>query len=214
MGTCTQKINFFKKVKTRYILIFRRAFTLKIVTVFLFLFFIAFCGHTLDREDPDREITLQKVQHLQALIYFFDWPDWNNDAFRLGILGDDPFSDLLDDMDQRRLFAMNKILKVIRFGSYSPEHDLASCQMLYIAPSEKEKLWYIVREVAGEPVLTVSEIKDFAKSGIMLNMLVQNEAVNWEVNLPRVQDAGLKVDSQFLRNASKVRTFEAEIFGR
>ncbi len=186
----------------------------KALILFLLSFSTIFCWHVLALENPDKEITRQKVENLQGLIYFFDWPDWDNDAFCLGILGDDPFGEFLDDMDQRRLFAMDKVLNVKRFGSYSPEHDLASCQMLYISPSEKDKLWYIVREVAGKPVLTVSEIGDLAKSGIMLNMFVQNEKVNWEVNLPRVHDSGLKVDSQFLRNAAKVRTFEAEIFGR
>ena len=87
----------------------------------------------------------------------------------------------------------------IRVRNVSAGSDLTSCHVLFVAESEERRMGSVLNAVSGNPVLTISDIGDFAESGGMIGLAVRNEKVTFTVNLPATRAAGLRTSAQLLR---------------
>jgi hypothetical protein len=87
----------------------------------------------------------------------------------------------------------------------SRSQDVSSCNILFISPSEEERLPRILKELGRTSVLTVGETEHFGERGGMINFRVEGERVRLEINVEATQRAGLKVSSQLLKLASIVK---------
>ena len=79
-----------------------------------------------------------------------------------------------------------------------------SCQILFINSSATGKLESILRRLSGESVLTVSENVSFTALGGMINFVVKNDKIGFEINKRATDKAGLKLSSQLLKLAKSV----------
>ena len=77
--------------------------------------------------------------------------------------------------------------------------DLTSCHMLFIGVSEERRLNAFLGQVAGYPVLTVSDVGEFAEYGGMIGLTVSSDRVGFTINLASTRAAGLKPSAQLLR---------------
>ncbi|HUR21887.1 MAG TPA: YfiR family protein [Vicinamibacterales bacterium] len=75
-----------------------------------------------------------------------------------------------------------------------------ACDVVYVAPADLS----LLDTVADLPILTVGDQPDFCQRGGMINLLVIDGRVRFEIDLSRARRSGLKMDSQLLRLASKV----------
>jgi len=78
--------------------------------------------------------------------------------------------------------------------------SLRTCNIVYVAPADLS----LLDEIADLPILTVGDQPNFCQRGGMINLLVVDGRVRFEIDLSRAKRAGLKLDSQLLRLASKV----------
>ncbi len=122
----------------------------------------------------------------------------------LGILGKDPFGGSFDAVDGESIPGTGRRLEVRRLGRTASDEELRRCALLFIARSEKHRVAEILEQVRGYPVLTVSETAGFVEEGGMLNLVVRDRKVRWEVNYDAVEKAGLRLNSQILRNAVRI----------
>lgn len=81
-----------------------------------------------------------------------------------------------------------------------PDQPVRQCDVLYIAPSDVA----LLAEAASLPILTVGDQPDFCQKGGIINLLVIDGRVRFEVSLTQANRVGLKVDSQLLRLATRV----------
>jgi hypothetical protein len=78
------------------------------------------------------------------------------------------------------------------------------CQIVFIASSEKAQLKEILEGLQGANVLTVGDTKGFAEQGGMINFVLENDRVQFEVNRKAAEQAGLKISSKLLSVAKLV----------
>ena len=79
-----------------------------------------------------------------------------------------------------------------------------NCQILFIASSVETSVRQIVEGLRGASVLTVGDSKGFAEQGGMINFVLENDRVQFEVNDKAAQQAGLKISSKLLSVAKFV----------
>jgi hypothetical protein len=77
---------------------------------------------------------------------------------------------------------------------------LRQCDVLYVAPPDMA----LLAEAATLPILTVGDQPDFCQKGGIINLLVIDGRVRFEVGLAQAARVGLRVDSQLLRLATRV----------
>jgi hypothetical protein len=139
-----------------------------------------------------------------AFIYnFAKFVEWPEEAFKedrpfvIGILGEDPFGNLIDEAVAGKSVRDRKIA-VIR---YSKVEDAFDSHILFVSSSERENVARILKGLGSAPVLTVSDIGRFAEKGGMVELLMDQNRVRFAVNVAVVDRAGLKPSSQMLKLA-------------
>lgn len=153
------------------------------------------------RADVSREYDLKAVL-LFNLTRFVEWPAAafpDPDApMIIGILGQDPYGETLDEVVRTESYGRHKI-QVVRYRTIEA---VRNCQILYVGSSEQPNLPRILRGLAGRPILSVGEFDGFATAGGMVRLFQNAEGkIRIRINLGAVRAAGLTVSGKLLRVA-------------
>jgi YfiR/HmsC-like len=79
-----------------------------------------------------------------------------------------------------------------------------TCHIVFIASSEKAQFKQILEGLRGTCALTVSDTQGFVEQGGMINFVLENDRVQFEVSRKAVEQAGLKISSKLLSVAKLV----------
>jgi hypothetical protein len=142
------------------------------------------------------------------LLNFVQFVEWPSSAFArpdapvvIGVLGDDPFGPLLDEVVAGEVVKGRK-LSVARFRRVE---EVKTCHVLFVSPSEAATYERILTALSSRPMLTVGETTNFTTLG-MVRFLTESNRVRLEVNVEAAKSAGLTISSNLLRAARIVGT--------
>jgi hypothetical protein len=145
--------------------------------------------------------------HVKALFLynfakFVDWPpDMHAGPICVGILGDDPFGQVLDQtVKGQTVNGHGFVVKRLK-----RQEDGEGCQIVFVSASEKKRLRTILNGLKSCNVLTVGEVEGFAANGGVINFEIVDSKVRFEVNIDAAERAGLKLSSKLLSLAKIVR---------
>jgi YfiR/HmsC-like len=82
--------------------------------------------------------------------------------------------------------------------------ELHSCQILFVSRSEAKRYAKVLQSVGGTGVLTVGETPDFLAAGGIISFALENESLQFEVNLLAADTAKLKISSRLLALAKRI----------
>lgn len=149
----------------------------------------------------EREYAI-KAAFLCHFARYVQWPEGvSKDPFIIGVLGNDPFGALLDDLAAARAIGGSRLV-VRRFRR---QEDYTPCHILFVSGSEAERLEAALEKVKGSPVLTVGDTRGLARRGVAVNFLIERNKIRFEINPAAAKRAGLKISSKLLRLARSVR---------
>lgn len=157
---------------------------------------------TLNGFGQGDEITMKAV-FMERFTRYIEWPQTalNNDStFNILFLGENKFGNKMD-----QLFSVtpiqNKPVKVF----YSKNiREIAGCHIVYILPSMKGRLSDVLKIVSQYPVLSLGDTPGFANRGVMINFVVENDMLRFEINLKEIRESELNAGSALLKIAKIV----------
>jgi hypothetical protein len=134
---------------------------------------------------------------------FIEWPaaSARNESFTICVLGLDPFGPMLDATIAGEAIDTHKLVAKRIVSA----QDAADCRILYIASSEAARVKEIVAVAKKSAVLTVSDLPGFTVNGGMIQFVLKENKVRFEVNLTAAEKAGLTLSSQLLKVATEIR---------
>jgi len=133
---------------------------------------------------------------------FVTWPNpAPDDQFAICVLGRDPFEHTLDATIAGEAIGGKKLIAT----RISSPQEASQCRILFISSSEESRLKPVLVALNKIPVLTVSDIPDFADRGGMIQFVLDNGRVRFQVNLASAEQSGLVLSSQLLKVASAVK---------
>lgn len=145
-----------------------------------------------------------KAAFLYNFARFVEWPSTafsGQDAqLQICVYGPDPFGEDLRSLTHDKLVNGRRLL----VKDVVDLQQARSCQIVFIARPEKIEIAKILQSLQGANVLTVGEAKGFADNGGMINFILQNEHVQFEVNHREAKRAGLTISSRLLSVARAV----------
>ena len=152
--------------------------------------------------------TYTETEVKAAFIYkftsFIEWPKESfpdkSSRFRIGILGDDPFGNVLDDTLKGKQ-AQDHAIELVRAKKCD---DLLECEIVFISPSEKDHYPEILDKFIARSILTIGDSEGFAAMGGIINLVKVDNKIRFEVNLNAARKANLKISSQLLKIAPKI----------
>ncbi|PYT15211.1 MAG: hypothetical protein DMF51_07165 [Acidobacteria bacterium] len=121
--------------------------------------------------------------------------------FVVGVLGNESFSVVLDQVVRGK--AINGHPFDVR-RLRSPE-EAAACQMVFVGAQETRLLPALFKAVRATAVLTVGDGESFTRQGGIMNFVVRDNRVRFEVNTDAAGRAGLSISSKLLQLATIVR---------
>ncbi|MBZ5639719.1 MAG: YfiR family protein [Acidobacteriia bacterium] len=144
-----------------------------------------------------------KAAFLFNFARFVEWPDVRgvgDRTFTIGILGSDPFGEILD-----RAVAGKKFNgQTIAVRRLREPKDATACRILFIGTSEDRRFLEIMETLRGAPVLTVTEMTT-GKRGAVIRFFIEDRGVRFEVDLDAAARSGLKISSRLLSVARVLR---------
>jgi YfiR/HmsC-like len=179
-----------------------------VMVVYLCVFSPASADDDEDKAIKEYEV---KAAFLYNFVKFVTWPGDHalelTHAANICILGDNPFGAALNQFKHASSAQLALNVKVNISDSVIP-----SCHILFISRSEEKRLSSLLAFVHSYPILTVSEIKGFADSGGIIEMvktektigLFSNNRINLRINLKHAEAEGLHIDAQLLEIVAEV----------
>lgn len=172
-----------------------------LLAVLLGVFLCARLGRSQESPLPParRSVTEYEVKAAFLLNFakFVEWPEPRDNApFAICTLGDDPFGPVLDRIVQGETIN-NRSLVVRRLHKWQEP-----CDVVFIANTERDTAG-ILHQI-GNGVLTVGESADFLRDGGMINFVIADRRVRFDVNRKAADHASVRISSRLLGVARAV----------
>jgi hypothetical protein len=146
-----------------------------------------------------------KAAFLYNFARFVTWPDATfkepNAPLVIGIFGKDPFGFTLEQTIHDKT-AQNHPLVVRRYQNIEDTH---TCHILFIASSEQKELTSLLNHLQTSSILTVGEQNNFCQNGGMINFILVNRRVRFEINPQAIERSTLTISSRLLKLAQIVK---------
>ena len=169
----------------------------------LLLAALALPGAALGQGASELEYAV-KATYLYKFAPFVHWPESSQAAgagFEICIVGRDPFGALLDDA-VRGEQVRGQPIAVRRL----PEIARASgCGIVFAGGSSAQSVREILDAVAGEPVLTVTDVALSRTAKGIVHFVILDDRVRFEIDDQAAAENGLMISSKVLSLALSVR---------
>jgi YfiR/HmsC-like len=168
-------------------------------------FALIFCAAVPAQQSKPSEYSVKAV-YLFNFGKFVQWPaapgsTVPGNTFSICVLGDDPFGDSLANVVKGE--NINGL--PLSTAHIDRVDDAANCRILFISASEEGHVVRILDALQSRPLLTVSDMAGFCDRGGMIQFVINDEKVRFEVNVAAADKAKLALSSQLLKVAISVR---------
>ncbi len=151
----------------------------------------------------------KKEPVMTALLYnvtrFVTWPEGSfpdRDApLIIALQGEGPLQQEIASLNGKQIDGRTIAIKRLSPNQLPDRYRL--CHVLFIPQSSQQELTDTMEKIAGQPILTVSDMQDFARKGGILH-LEGAQNVSFSLNLDSAQQAGLVLSSKLFRLANLV----------
>jgi hypothetical protein len=135
---------------------------------------------------------------------FIQWPNRREvptNSFLICILGQDPFGPALKETIANEFIDGKSVVA----KQVLTTEEAAGCHVLFISASEERRLTQILASLSNSSVLTVSDLPRFTDRGGMIQFVLDDSRVRFEVNVETATRAGLTMSSELLKLATNIR---------
>lgn len=140
-----------------------------------------------------------KAAFLYNFARFVEWPQMTSASVRFCVYGRDPFGSILEESLQDKTIHGRR-LEIRRLSNIK---QVEECHVLFVSASSEAGP--VLHHLSGRPILTVSEQPGFTQSGGMINFVLKDKKIHFEINPQSAASSGLKISSQLLRLALIVK---------
>jgi hypothetical protein len=146
-----------------------------------------------------------KAAYLYKFTSYVDWPEkafpHSDGPLVIGVIGADAVAEELEQIVAGRVVNGHTIVtRKLKRGE-----PLSGLHMLFIGRVDKAHLAELYSEAKNKPLLTVTESADAHALGSMINFVVTDDRLRFEVALAPVESAGMKISARMLTAAYKVK---------
>ena len=143
-----------------------------------------------------------------AFLYnFAKFAEWPADALAPGqhlelcVVGDNGVADALEQIIKRRIVDGHELaVQVIK-----ADGAIRACHLLYVSSAEMKRFPRMLDMLAGASVFSVSDGDAFAKSGGVVQLMLEHERMRFAINVSAAQRARLHISANLLNLATIIK---------
>ena len=141
-----------------------------------------------------------KAAYLFNFGRYISWPQQTGDVV-IGVVGHEPIVEVLE----KTVAGKTINGRAYRVKVYASAEQIDHCDILFLPRSESQQAQSVLMAVAARPVLTVSDVENFSSQGGMVEFLLIDDTLKFDINLGAAEKCGLKISSELLRVAHDVK---------
>jgi hypothetical protein len=170
---------------------------------------LALCGNAARAQAGEDAVSVEQRVKAAFLYQFAGYAEWPADAFAqpdspivIAVMGADTLAAALTQIAQGRTMS-GRTVTVRRVRAADP---LTGVHILFVGRAEAAQLAQLVQRPRPRPILVVTESDKALGGGSMINFVIADQRVRFEVALDTVEQNGLRLSSRLLALATEVRT--------
>lgn len=141
-----------------------------------------------------------EAAYLYNFAKYVRWPPHKPAEFDICILGTDPFGNALDQIAHgEKIDGESLVIRRLHLPS-----EALGCRILFLGSSESKRLEQDMSQLGTHPILTVSDIDNFARQGGTIQFVDDNGRVRFIINRGGAEKCGLALSSELLKVAKLV----------
>jgi hypothetical protein len=150
-----------------------------------------------------------KATFLYKFGNYIDWPEGTferaDEPLTIGVIG---AAEVAADLQQ---IARDKTIqgRTIIVRTFQPSEPLDEAQILFIGQSEQGNLDAVLSSTRGKPIVTVTEVADRAPGGGIINFVIDQNKVRFDIALDNADRSNIKISARLLGVARRVITRSA-----
>lgn len=156
-------------------------------------------------ENQVADDNLVKAAFIYNFAKFTRWPPQSRDGqktpLNLCTTGKDALVSSLSHLDTETIGG-----RPVTISIFTPEIEASACHILYVAASEHRQFTRYIQQTRDAPVLTISEISNFAAAGGIIQLYRDQQRIRFKINLDVALSRGLSLSSRLLELAELVDT--------
>lgn len=122
-------------------------------------------------------------------------------VFVITVFGENPFGNRLDQV-YRNQPILNRKVKIV----YTDQLDeIGTSDILYIGADKKQEIKNVLFRIKGKHTITIADSPDLSGSGVMINLLLVNDKIRFEIDIEAANKQKIKFDRILLANAIIVK---------
>ncbi|MGA2076451.1 MAG: YfiR family protein, partial [Terriglobia bacterium] len=144
---------------------------------------------------------------LAFLYNFAQFVEWPADAFRdpaapltICVAGQDPFEGEIGQGLRGRTAGGH----LVEIRKLKRDENPRGCHMIFVRAGDRKLAGRLLADLRGSSTLTVGETKGFADLGGVINLVVEENKLRFEINLGAARQTRLKLSSKLLALAKIV----------
>ena len=142
---------------------------------------------------------LVKSKYLLNIPLFIESTSKVGGTYTICLVGDTPLKSILASSKGIMIRKLPLAVRTVEEMS-----QLESCQMLFIASSERYRLQILLSEAHRQGILTIGDMRDFARSGGVIGLLTIDNRVSFDLNLSSAGKASISFSSHVLKLARDI----------
>ena len=150
-----------------------------------------------------------KAAFLYNFTKFVEWPpevSSGSGPLRVCVLGKNPFGSELETTVQGRTIAGHQLIA----SRPHTNQEARRCQVLFISSSDPADMKNAIAGVRGAPVLTIGDNEEFLRAGGMINFVLEDQKVRFEINPLPAEREHLKISAKLQALARSIVAVEAD----
>ena len=144
-----------------------------------------------------------KAAYLYNFAKYVEWPPrafpTSDSPLVICIAGENPFGTALAALQGKAV--ESRPVKVLDLPTIT---GLDQCNVVFFGRTEQGRFKTALAKLARLPILTVSDISDFAQAGGMIGLFEAEQRIRFNINITAARQANLKLSSQLLKLATIV----------
>src|SRR5688572_5535714 len=149
-------------------------------------------------QDRDTRSRFQAL-YIYNFTTLIDWPkEFKTGSFKIGVFGETNLYNDLSKSYTNKLVG-SQAIKVLQFAKLS---DIEECHILFIAKGQSEHATDLAKKYRSKSTLIITEKEKMLKEGAIINFIVKNNKVAYEVSKGNASKHKLTLGSQLLNLAA------------
>lgn len=174
-------------------------------TKFLLLFLLCLLSFSdsLHAEEISQEYRV-KAAFLVNFARFITWPEESfspdHEELTLCVAGNNPFATTLNAVESKQING-----RKLRITYVDSLRQVKQCHLLYVSRSEEDDLTWLPSSIGRQPVITVSDIPGFVKSGGSIEFVEKEHRLSFIINNSAMKQCGIQASASMLDLAASVQ---------